>query len=71
MLQKCGFEVLRMESADKVFYLGAAAKRLKYYTWDGALTNAAASVVHALGLDKVRVNVNPFTKVAVYARRQP
>jgi len=70
MLRKAGFEVLRMESADKVFYLGPAMHRLKYYTWDGAITNAAANLVYRLGLDKVRININPFTKMAVYARKR-
>ena len=70
MLHKAGFEVLRIESADKVFYLGPAMHRLKYYTWDGAITNAAASLVYAVGLDKVRININPFTKMAVFARRR-
>jgi SAM-dependent methyltransferase len=70
MLHKCGFEVLRTESADKVFYLGAAAQRLKYYMWDGVLSKAMVLAVHGLGLDKVRVNINPHTKVALYARRQ-
>ena len=69
-LRKAGFEVLRIQSADKVFYLGPALHRLKYYTWDGALTRAATRVVYKLGLDKVRVNVNPLTKMAVYARKQ-
>ena len=69
MLQKAGLEVVRMESADKVFYLGPAIQRLKYYTWDGAVTSAAARLVYRLGLDKVRVNVNPLTKMTVYARR--
>lgn len=70
MLQKAGFEVLRAESADKVFYLGPAVKRLKYYTWDGAITNAAARWVYRLGLARKRININPFTKIAVYARKQ-
>ena len=70
MLRKVGFGVLRMESADKVFCLGPAMHRLKYYTWDGVVTNAAANLVYRLGLDKVRVNINPFTKMAVYARKQ-
>jgi len=69
MLRKAGLEVVRMESADKVFYLGPAIQRLKYYTWDGAVTSAAARLVYRLGLDKVRVNVNPLTKMTVYARR--
>jgi 2-polyprenyl-3-methyl-5-hydroxy-6-metoxy-1,4-benzoquinol methylase len=70
MLQKVGFEVLRAESADKVFYLGPAVKRLKYYTWDGAITSAAARWVYRLGLARKRININPFTKIAVYARKQ-
>ena len=69
MLQKAGLEVVRMESADKVFYLGPAIQRLKYYTWDGAVTSTAAKLVYRLGLDKVRVNVNPLTKMTVYARK--
>ncbi len=67
MLRKAGLDVVRTESADKVFYLGPAIQRLKYYTWDGAVTSAAARLVHKLGLDKVRVNVNPLTKMTVYA----
>ena len=70
MLRKADFKVLRIESADKVFYLGPAMQRLKYYTWDGALTNAAARLVYKLGLEKIRINVNPLTKMAVYARKQ-
>jgi len=70
MLRKAGFEVLKIESADKVFYLGPAIQRLKYYTWDGAGTSAAARVVGRLGLGHLRINVNPFTKMAVYARKR-
>jgi 2-polyprenyl-3-methyl-5-hydroxy-6-metoxy-1,4-benzoquinol methylase len=70
MLEKVGFEVLRVESADKVFYLGPAVERLKYYTWDGAITGAAARWVYRLGLAKKRININPFTKIAVYARKR-
>jgi 2-polyprenyl-3-methyl-5-hydroxy-6-metoxy-1,4-benzoquinol methylase len=69
MLRKAGFEILRMESADKVFYLGPAMQRLKYYAWDGAITQLAMRWVYRLSLDKVRININPFTKMAVYARR--
>ncbi len=69
MLQECGFDVLLTESADKVFYLGPAVKRLKYYAWDGRLTRAATRLVYWLGLDKVRVNINPLTKITVYARK--
>ncbi|MBM4429304.1 MAG: class I SAM-dependent methyltransferase [Chloroflexi bacterium] len=69
-LRKAGFEVLKIESADKVFYLGPALHRLKYYTWDGVLTRATTRFVYKLGLDRVRINVNPFTKMAVYARKQ-
>jgi len=70
MLRRTGFEVLRIESADKVFYLGPAVHRLKYYTWDGIVTNAAANLVYKLGLDKIRININPFTKMAIYARKR-
>ena len=70
MLHKVGFQVLGVGSADKVFYLGPAMHRLKYYTWDGVITNAAANLVYKLGLDKVRININPFTKMAVYARKR-
>jgi len=70
MLRKAGLDVVRMESADKVFYLGPAIQRLKYYTWDGAMTSAVASLVYKLGLDKLRVNVNPLTKMTVYARKR-
>lgn len=70
MLHKAGFEVLGIESADKVFYLGPAVQRLKYYLWDGVVTNTAAKLIYKLGLDKLRVNVNPFTKMAVYARKR-
>jgi len=69
-LRKAGFLVLRTEYADKVFYLGPAMHRLKYYTWDGVLTQAATAAVHKLGLDRMRVNINPFTKMAVYARKE-
>ena len=69
-LRKVGFEVLRVEHADKVFYLGPAVHRLKYYTWDGMLTNTATKWVYKLGLDKIRININPFTKMTVYARKQ-
>ena len=70
MLRKAGFDILRMESADKVFYLGPAMQRLKYYAWDGAIPRLATRWVYRLGLDKVRLNINPFTKMTVYARRQ-
>lgn len=70
MLRRAGFEVLRFESAGKAFYLGPAVDRLKYYTWDGALTSAATKWVYKLGLDKIRVHVNPFTKMTVYARKR-
>ena len=69
MLHKVGFQVLKIESADKVFYLGPAVQRLKYYAWDGAVTNAMTKLVYRLGLDGLRINVNPFTKMAVYARK--
>ncbi|MGC8785894.1 MAG: hypothetical protein ACP5Q1_00525, partial [Anaerolineae bacterium] len=70
MLRRAGFEVLKIESADKVFYLGPAMERLKYYTWDGVLTKIATHLVYKLGLDKIRININPFTKIAVYARKR-
>ena len=70
MLGKAGFDVLRVERADKIFYLGPAIQRLKYYTWDGVFTSFAASLVYRLGLDKLRVNVNPLTKMTVYARKR-
>ncbi len=70
MLRRADFEVLRIESADKVFYLGPAMHRLKYYTWDGMITNAAAKLVYRLGLDKIRININPLTKMTVYARKR-
>jgi 2-polyprenyl-3-methyl-5-hydroxy-6-metoxy-1,4-benzoquinol methylase len=69
-LRKVRFEVLRIEHADKVFCLGPAMHRLKYYTWDGMLTNTATRWVYKLGLDKIRININPFTKMTVYARKQ-
>jgi 2-polyprenyl-3-methyl-5-hydroxy-6-metoxy-1,4-benzoquinol methylase len=70
MLRKAGFKVLGIEHADKVFYLGPAMHRLKYYTWDGVITQTATRLVYRLGLDRFRVNVNPFTKMTVYARKQ-
>jgi len=70
MLRKADFEILRTESADKVFYLGPALQRLKYYAWDGAATQLATRWVYRLGLDKVRININPFTKMTVYARKR-
>ncbi len=69
LLEKAGFEVLKIESADKVFYLGPAIHRLKYYTWDGIITDTLARLVYRLRLDKVRINVNPMTKMTVYARK--
>jgi len=69
-LRRAGFGVLKTEYADKVFYLGPAMNRLKYYMWDGVLTQAATAVVYKLGLDKMRLNINPFTKMAVYARKE-
>jgi SAM-dependent methyltransferase len=70
LLRKAGFEILKAESADKVFYLGAAMHRLKYYLWDGVVTNTAADLVFRLGLDRMRININPYTKMAVYARKR-
>jgi 2-polyprenyl-3-methyl-5-hydroxy-6-metoxy-1,4-benzoquinol methylase len=70
MLRQAGFGVLRFESAGKVFYLGPALERLKYYTWDGALTAAASRLIYRLGLGRVRVSINPFTKMTVYARKR-
>ena len=70
MLRQAGFGVLRFESAGKVFYLGPALERLKYYTWDGAATAAASRLIYRLGLGRVRVSINPFTKMAVYARKR-
>ena len=49
---------------------GPALERLKYYTWDGALTSAASRLVYRLGLGKLRVRVNPFTKMTMYARKR-
>jgi predicted SAM-dependent methyltransferase len=70
MLRQAGFSVLKFESAGKLFYLGPALERLKYYTWDGAVTSAASKLVYRLGLGNVRVRVNPFTKLTVYARKR-
>lgn len=70
MLRKVGYQVLGIEHADKVFHLGPATKRLKYYTWDGIITRTATTLIYRLGLDKIRVNINPFTKMTVYARKQ-
>jgi 2-polyprenyl-3-methyl-5-hydroxy-6-metoxy-1,4-benzoquinol methylase len=69
-LRKAGFCVVKTEYADKVFCLGPAMHRLKYYTWDGVLTQAATNCIYKLGLDKMRVNINPFTKMTVYARKE-
>jgi 2-polyprenyl-3-methyl-5-hydroxy-6-metoxy-1,4-benzoquinol methylase len=69
-VRKAGFDVLRVERADKIFNLGPAIQRLKYYTWDGVVTSFAARLVYKLGLDKLRVNVNPLTKMTVYARKR-
>jgi 2-polyprenyl-3-methyl-5-hydroxy-6-metoxy-1,4-benzoquinol methylase len=69
-LRRAGFDVVRVERADKIFYLGPAIQRLKYYTWDGVVTSIAARLVYRLGLDRIRVNVNPLTKITVYARKQ-
>jgi SAM-dependent methyltransferase len=69
MLCQAGFDALKFESAGKMFYLGPAMERLKYYTWDGALTSVASRWVYRLGLDKIRIQVNPFTKMTVYAQR--
>ncbi|OQB28648.1 MAG: putative S-adenosylmethionine-dependent methyltransferase [Chloroflexi bacterium ADurb.Bin180] len=70
MLHEVGFEILKVESAGKFFYLGPALERLKYYTWDGAITLAASKLVYRLGLGRLRVRVNPFTKMTVYARKR-
>jgi 2-polyprenyl-3-methyl-5-hydroxy-6-metoxy-1,4-benzoquinol methylase len=67
MLHKAGFDVVKAESAGKMFYLGPAVERLKYYTWDGAITGLATRLVYRLGLDKIRIRVNPFTKMTLYA----
>jgi len=69
-LRRAGFRVLKTEYADKVFYLGPAMHRLKYYMLDGVLTQAATAGVYKLGLDKMRLNINPFTKMAVYACKE-
>lgn len=70
MLRQVGFDILKVESAGKIFYLGPALERLKYYTWDGALTSAASRLAYRLGLGKLRVRVNPLTKMTVYARKR-
>lgn len=70
ILQRSGFAVVKFESAGKMFYLGPAIERLKYYTWDGAVMAAASRLVYRLRLDKIRVHVNPFTKMTVYARKR-
>ena len=70
MLNEVGFEILKVESAGKFFNLGPALERLKYYTWDGAITLAASKLVYRLGLGRLRVRVNPFTKMTVYARKR-
>jgi len=69
MLRQAGFDVLKFESAGKAFYLGPAMERLKYYTWDGAVTSAVTQWVYKLGLSNKRIYVNPLTKMTVYARR--
>ena len=69
MLEAAGFRIVRVESADKIFHLGPAVHRLRFYTYDGLLTDLAETLVYKLGLGRVRVNVNPMTKLAVYARR--
>lgn len=71
MLRRVGFDVLKFESAGKAFYLGPAMERLKYYTLDGIVTSTATKWVYRLGLDKIRIHVNPFTKMTVYARKRP
>jgi hypothetical protein len=70
MLRQAGFDVLKFESAGKAFYLGPAMERLKYYTWDGVVTSMAAKWVYRLGLDRIRIHVNPFTKMTVYAQKR-
>ncbi|MBC7262807.1 MAG: class I SAM-dependent methyltransferase [Chloroflexi bacterium] len=70
MLDRVGFVVLKTESADKFFYLGPAVRRMRYYLWDSVATDILYRIVHRLRLDKVRLNVNPFTKVALYARKE-
>jgi 2-polyprenyl-3-methyl-5-hydroxy-6-metoxy-1,4-benzoquinol methylase len=70
MLRQAGFDVLKFESAGKAFYLGPAMERLKYYTWDSPLTSMATRAIYRLRLDKIRIHVNPFTKMTVYARKR-
>jgi SAM-dependent methyltransferase len=70
MLREAGFDVLKFESAGKAFYLGPAMERLKYYTWDSVVTSMATKWVYRLGLEKIRIHVNPFTKMTVYAQKR-
>jgi len=70
MLAGVGFRVLKRESASKVFFLGPAVRRLKYYVGDGVLPGLATRIVYGLHLDRIRVNINPFTKIAIYAQKK-
>jgi 2-polyprenyl-3-methyl-5-hydroxy-6-metoxy-1,4-benzoquinol methylase len=68
MLEKVGFKICKVESATKYFYLGDIIKRLRVY--DSFFTTIICNFIHKLRLEKVRININPFTKLSVYAYKE-
>jgi 2-polyprenyl-3-methyl-5-hydroxy-6-metoxy-1,4-benzoquinol methylase len=68
LLEKEGFEVIKIESHGHYFRLGFLAHRLKLVS--PFFGNLFSGVVALLRIEQVRVYVNPLTKMIVYARRK-
>ncbi len=68
LLERSGFDVLSIHSFGHSFRLGFLADRLKLISRPlGVLFNSA---IRTLGLQNLRVYVNPHTKMLVYARKR-
>lgn len=66
LLEKEGFEILKIESHGHHFRLGFLAHRLQLVT--PLFGRLFSSLIRLLRLEQVRVYVNPLTKMIIYAR---
>lgn len=67
MLEKNGFEVLKIESAGRYFSFKSAARRGKLYF--KKIFAVLGFIVGVLGIENKKIYINPHYKITVYARK--
>jgi len=68
ILEQHGYEVLSVRSIGHTFELGFLLDRMSLY--NRPLFRSLHRAVEAVGLGKMQIYLNPFTKMIVYARRR-